>query len=592
MMLQEMIVTNADGKTSEIVESKGVKTEKSLVGQCLQSGDMYTFYAVKKVNPASSTPSPEKKAAKVKIMMPLGGKLNGLYRFPRVGEKVVVAVEGTAHYLMGYLPTAENAFSSTTDDFKEEGLVLRYKKSGKNASGKEYSEIAFRRKDTKWPTSDSSLKNETDSTYNSTKKQYYPYVDNVEISSTGDIVSEAKNFNKLDGERVLLQSKFLTSDNIDSTGTSSVKEMTVKEDTIGKGDLFLNADRRIVLKAREGFAVEVGGCTLSITPSGISIKAGKLDGAPVGEGPFDASLSLSVKGGVDMTGRSMSGDFNRGVSFSDAFGGAFDLETGMVSVNGTSVSLGAMTTLSAIDKSVVGLASLIAQIASVPLSADTENEDGSAAEASRQIKTINSLFGGVFKYPDFCKKNISYPDASNLDTAVRVVKVIYKIFDKIKNVLIKDFDALACLHYDSTKKKYCNDDRRKDCLLACTIIDATLQAIIVGMLLVSAYEGMVHQATIKLTSNAAIAFDSKDYYQASLNAEQVAAGTGGLDLSNGGGGAPAPSTTKEKVKAFAGKAFDRHAEDAVSFVMSEIGMYASFATDSLTEDTKKALGEL
>ena len=88
MILQEMIVTDADGKIDK-------------AGQCVKEKDIYTFYAVKKVTEAKQT------AAHVQIMMPLGGELNGMYRFPRVGEKVVVAVEGNSHYLMGYLPVAE-----------------------------------------------------------------------------------------------------------------------------------------------------------------------------------------------------------------------------------------------------------------------------------------------------------------------------------------------------------------------------------------------------------------------------------------------------------------------------------------------------
>ena len=299
MILQEMIVTNAEGKTE-------LSGGESLVGQMVKGEDMYSFYAIKKVNDPSVAPTPEKMAAKVRIMMPLGGELNGLYRFPRVGEKVLIAVEGIAHYLMGYLPTKEMSFSPKKDGkektaaFDEEGLVLRYKKTGKNASDEQYSELSFTKKAAKWPTGDEKLKKETLSKVveKNSKKTYYPYIDTVNISSTGDIVSKAKNFNKIDGERVLLQSKFLTSSNIavdkkkDETNgkdNTTVKEMTVEEKDIGKGDLILSADRRILLNAREGFTVQVGGCSLSLTPSGITLKAGKLDGAPAGDGPFDAT---------------------------------------------------------------------------------------------------------------------------------------------------------------------------------------------------------------------------------------------------------------------------------------------------------------
>ena len=142
MILQEMVVTNAQGKTE-------TPEDGDLTGQCAEGEDIYTFYAIKSVNQPSSTPTSEQMAAKVKIMMPLGGELNGLYRFPRIGEKVVVAVEGSSHYLMGYLPTAEKPFSpkedgkEKTDVYKKEGQVLRYKKTGDNTSDAPYSEIGF-----------------------------------------------------------------------------------------------------------------------------------------------------------------------------------------------------------------------------------------------------------------------------------------------------------------------------------------------------------------------------------------------------------------------------------------------------------------
>ena len=72
MILQEMIVTNAEGKLQ-------TADGKRLTGQCIHAEDIYTFYAVKSVTGSSQT------AAHVIIMMPLGGDLNGVYRFPRVG---------------------------------------------------------------------------------------------------------------------------------------------------------------------------------------------------------------------------------------------------------------------------------------------------------------------------------------------------------------------------------------------------------------------------------------------------------------------------------------------------------------------------
>ena len=120
MILQEMIVTDSEGKTQT---SDG----KVLSGQSIQSEDMYSFYAIKQVNDPAITPAPDQMPAKVRLTMPTGGELNGLYRFPRVGEKVLVVIEGVSHYLMSYLPTAENPFSPKRASFSP-AVPAGYKK--------------------------------------------------------------------------------------------------------------------------------------------------------------------------------------------------------------------------------------------------------------------------------------------------------------------------------------------------------------------------------------------------------------------------------------------------------------------------------
>jgi len=199
MILQEMIVTDSEGKTTKTVKKNGQNVEVSLNGQCIQGEDIYTFYAIKSKNYSASASSVELKASKVYLTLPIGGNLNGMYRFPRIGEKVLVVVEGAAHYLMSYLPSKENLFDEKekTDVFDEEGLVLRYKKMGENVADanrdEKYSEIGFYKEPSRWQTQDANLKNTTASveTEEEGKKIYYPYIDQVKISSTGDVPRHA-----------------------------------------------------------------------------------------------------------------------------------------------------------------------------------------------------------------------------------------------------------------------------------------------------------------------------------------------------------------------------------------------------------------
>ena len=195
MILQEMVVTNAEGK---------VRTAKreNLTGQRIHGEDVYTFYAIKSVNQPDVTPTPEKLPAKVRLTMPLGGELNGMYRFPRVGEKVLVAVEGVAHYLMSYLPTDEMLFSpkdgdkEKTDAFDKEGQVMRYKKTGDNTSALPYSEIGFYSETTEWKEKEGASNKKVE------EKSDLPIVDKIKLSSTGDIESHAQNYNETSAKRI------------------------------------------------------------------------------------------------------------------------------------------------------------------------------------------------------------------------------------------------------------------------------------------------------------------------------------------------------------------------------------------------------
>jgi hypothetical protein len=163
----------------------------------------YQFNATPDINDPSKT-------VVVTLVMPVGGKETGFFRYPKAGEEVLVdddskiMVEGDAviitpavnYYLMGYLSSATDAnnnFLSNTkpvpvegeDGYSEEqkklydtqkgyfdtevgalrdgeAMVLRYEQTGKNTpeDGKDerYSEIGFYRKETQWRTSNTDYK--------------------------------------------------------------------------------------------------------------------------------------------------------------------------------------------------------------------------------------------------------------------------------------------------------------------------------------------------------------------------------------------------------------------------------------------------
>ena len=97
MELLEMIVTDADGKTDKVITTnEGQQEKQSVNGQmaCIQDSDgrpdMYRFYAMQIQNPYDADMNTAPKASIITMVIPLGGNMTGLYRFPHIGDKVLV----------------------------------------------------------------------------------------------------------------------------------------------------------------------------------------------------------------------------------------------------------------------------------------------------------------------------------------------------------------------------------------------------------------------------------------------------------------------------------------------------------------------
>ncbi|MBR4126462.1 MAG: hypothetical protein IKR09_02655 [Alphaproteobacteria bacterium] len=539
MNLQEMIVTDSEGK---IQTADG----NDLTGQCIQSEDMYSFYAIKKVNDPSLKPAADQMAAKIRLTMPVGGEMNGMYRFPRIGEKVLVAIEGTSHYLMSYLPNAENPFSPIEDEkevsdvFDEEGLVLRYKKTGENVADEnrdeKYSEIGFYKEPSRWQTTDENLQNTEKSVEEDDgegNKTYYPYIDTVKVSSTGDLTSSAQNLNELKGRRVSIESKFLFGDRkakdkdgkeitVPGNIKEDLEERVLDESEINKGDIYLNADNKIVISARNGIQLDCGGASITLDPTGISISAAKVDGLEAGEGPFDSEISLKHNGDVNLNGKMLTGYFSKAMFMEDGFGGGFICNSGSMDIFGRSVSVGASTTFAQTSYVMEGLAYTLEQTVSVPRSSRKKTfgglKSGAITEPIEKVLALADRIGEGFAKdagaedgkPDPSKK------AKALGLVTKILNLILAMVRNVRSVVETKYYDDYILHYDKSDKKYYMEDNRADATLAFDITEATLVTGIQSFLLASASDAMWHEACISMTPNADLVLDSKGYYQASL----------------------------------------------------------------------------
>jgi hypothetical protein len=335
MTVNEYTVSDTDGKISGDNEGKILVSPE----------DPYRFYVR---NPVFSTDDPPDGTPAfliVQIIMPLGGKESGLFRFPRVGEKVLVGTETASgtnfHYLMGYIPTYKPADEETntpsSQDFRTAGMfqddgrgeVFRYRQTGKRKAppGEKYSEIGFYHKQTAWRAAEKEQANYADN-QDATGAYVYPKIDRINIHSTGDIHESAINHHRVQAKRFELLVNAAEKNNLplgDNPGDDS---------ELHAGDIHIRAGNRVVLKAGEGIILQVGKTVLEISDNGLNITS-KMINSNVSN-PYDATVSIN-KEGISLFGFNVKIDSIKSFAIGDAFSGEFSSDLGIVSIGGREI---------------------------------------------------------------------------------------------------------------------------------------------------------------------------------------------------------------------------------------------------------------
>jgi hypothetical protein len=334
--------------------------------------DDYTFYAL--VNGATTK-------SEVKLVMPLGGMQNGLYRFPKIGEEVLVDTvtggESGKYYFFGYLPTAlkqpftgttQNADTTNTDVIKKHGQVLRYGRNGDSGTGP-YSEIGFYQETSGWPSksvtpgsknNDKSLSYDYDMAVAASKayhaggtddnanaamtkvnataseedKRYvrtnFPTIDRLKVTSTGDIWESAENQHRIRARRF----EVAVGESANANGDAIPKE-GVEPSSLDAGSIVVNADGGITISSLSSITLKVGRTSIVISDSGCSITSKTIAGAMYSS--WDTSFSVAARSGISGSGRSIGLAAGYKFSLSDGYTGGISSTGGVVSVSGYSV---------------------------------------------------------------------------------------------------------------------------------------------------------------------------------------------------------------------------------------------------------------
>jgi hypothetical protein len=322
MSIEARTVSDAMGRIANYQQGGD---EVSIVGT-IQQKNIYMFYAVV---------TAQMDVQEITLILPVGGSVSGIYRFPRVGEKVLVEMGGkTGNYLLGYIPSEEdNPFApvennvTVTEEANKmlesgRGMVFRYRQTGKKPdkaeAGEQYSEIGFYHEQTAW-------KPKTGSDYNTLDGEY-PKIDRINIQSTGDIHSDAANHHMIKAKRLELL--------VNEEPEEHNKEEG--EDMLLAGDMRIKTGNRITIEAGKEIELKVGRSSITISDSGIELTSSQ---GHLTSGPWDTTIELDARGGLSMFGPQVEIGSVFGFEVTDSFGSSIGSELGAVELSATDINL-------------------------------------------------------------------------------------------------------------------------------------------------------------------------------------------------------------------------------------------------------------
>ena len=319
----------------------------------------------------------------VDIVMSLGGSESALYRYPKEGEKVLVALEGEVSYLMGYLPEnpKDRIFtgpknmgpgaipllvrgdpSALEDTHKgilpEEmaGQFFRYKGPNDYPSEgaselelfknkEKFSEIGFYNEQTLWKNYRDAAQRKADSSSGvNDSDRKAPEISTLKIKSTGDINQSAANHNQIKAKRfeLLVNCDGGKASDKEANRDFGLGDRYGDDPNLYAGDAHIRAKNRIVIKAEKEIVLEVGRSMLVISDTGINLMVRKTRSKVFNT--WDTRIGLDAPDGIAMYGKTLYVRSTLATEISDAYGASFKTQLGIVRIEGVDVRLATMLT--------------------------------------------------------------------------------------------------------------------------------------------------------------------------------------------------------------------------------------------------------
>ena len=460
-------------------------------GESLDAEYPYQFYAK---NDTTDT-----KTNVINLVMPIGGKENGFYRYPKVGENILVDADADdKYYLMGYLPSAadvENNFLANEAEKKalqdEEGMVLRYRQTGKAAPSTDiidrYSEIGFYRRPTQWKVSQTDKSNYSEFSEGNAD---IPKIDQLNIQSTGDIHTKAKNHHRMKAKRIEILS------NVDESDFSKdlfkmnrpFGDKGPDESRLLRGDIHIRAKNRIVLKAGTEIRLEVGRSTVLIDDNGVKISARKTHARIPNDG--DATLSVLPLNGIQGAGQHINFVSQYHFSISEKMGSGLSGIAGIMRLGGKDIKLSTTPSSQYIAAGIGALAATIGQITTISRGISNDDAGGDVLD-NLTLASLAPVIGPLVAFVWGKLKGTGLEAKDDTDS------LIYTIFTKLLQFMGMILGTIESIFFPDA------DDKTKD-IFALTGIIAELSCIIpIFVLIFSRSLGpfMFHNGWVHMDNN-------------------------------------------------------------------------------------------
>lgn len=307
----------------------------------------------------------------VAMTQPLGGKRAGLYRFPRVGERVFVMLAGDRAVLMGYVPDRTNSFSDfpeNGDKWARQSTALRFTPptEDKKADGN-YSEIGLSYHQSAVEAMEQRIIEGTafsflvsiavaannnrwfNSVYNNAKakidKAHDDYFDqpgkescDAVSSLANELVStyDLEDYGPAAGTVLRLRSSGsivqYAPDGIDISTEGSLR-ISARDITIyGRNDVDVQGDASV--------HVSSGASTTSVNPDGVVLRSRRVIDAP---GAYDSSVTVTAIDGVTVAGANVTARGLFSTQMVDALGAGVTTTDGELMVSGAAIDLSTIT---------------------------------------------------------------------------------------------------------------------------------------------------------------------------------------------------------------------------------------------------------